>query len=322
MKKFIKYLNSILITILFITSITFGAEHHTSWNGDQNCYYEEVNNNEPYFSDKEKNFTTPFELYSELDNLGRVGVCFANIDKSLMPKKGEKRESINKVFPTGWKYKGKSNNNKYDIVSGKYIYNRSHLIGWQLTAENANEKNLFTGTRFCNAVGMLDFENRVANYLKNKKYSNNHVLYRVTPIFENDNLICEGVRMEAYSIEDNGEGICFNVFCYNVQPGIKINYKTGENYLMTENDTYIENEGKEKPKETFKETTTIDLTQTNYEDFQDDNIQEITLQETIQEGIQTIRIIWPIIVATLILVFIVLFTNKILKKINSKKKKK
>lgn len=319
MKKFIKYLNSMLITILFITSITFGAEHHTSWNGDQNCYYEEINNNEPYFLDEEKKFITPFELYGELDELGRVSVCFANIDKSLMPKKGEKRESINKVFPTGWKYKGKSNNNKYDIVSGKYIYNRSHLIGWQLTAENANEKNLFTGTRFCNAVGMLDFENRVAEYLKNKKYSNNHVLYRVTPIFENDNLICEGVRMEAWSVEDNGEGICFNVFCYNVQPGIEINYKTGENYLIDDNSEIIQ-EGQEASKETYIEKTTENLTQTNYRDINNEDIDGETIQEYFSEEINTTCIILPIIISTLILIFVVLFTNKILEKMFKKKK--
>ena len=134
----------------------------------------------------------------------------------------EKRGSIGSVKPTGWYTV------KYDIVDGKYLYNRCHLIGYQLTAENANKNNLITGTRYLNVDGMLLFENMVADYIKE---TNNHVLYRVTPIFTGDNLLADGVLMEAESVEDNGEGISYNVFCYNVQPGVKIDYVTGDSSL-------------------------------------------------------------------------------------------
>ena len=143
----------------------------------------------------------------------------ANIGLNLMPDADEERESISSVEPTGWI------NKEYDIVDGGYLYNRCHLIGYQLTAENANEKNLITGTRYMNTEGMLPFENEIAEYIKETR---NHVLYRVTPIFEDDNLVASGVQLEAQSIEDDGEGVCFNVYCYNVQPGIIIDYATGE----------------------------------------------------------------------------------------------
>ena len=179
--------------------------------------YVEINNNKPYFKEEEY-ITNSFETYSELDSLGRCGVAYANISKETMPREGEERESISSITPTGWKQE------KYD---GEYLYNRCHLIGYQLSSENANECNLITGTRYFNVEGMLPFENEVADYIE--KNENNHVLYRVTPIFENDNLLAKGVEIEAYSVEDNGKGICFNVFVYNIQPGIDIDYRTGDN---------------------------------------------------------------------------------------------
>ena len=178
--------------------------------------YIEINNNKPYFT--EEDYTKEsFEKYSNLDELGRCGVAFANISKEIMPKEGEERESISNVKPTGWIQE------KYD---GEYLYNRCHLIGYQLSGENDNELNLITGTRYFNVEGMLSFENKVADYIEENQ--ENHVLYRVTPVFENDNLLAKGVEIEAYSVEDNGEGVCFNVFIYNVEPGININYATGE----------------------------------------------------------------------------------------------
>ncbi len=161
-----------------------------------------------------------FEIYSELDSLGRVGTAFANVGMDLMPT--EKRGSIGMVKPSGW------HTVKYDIVDGKYLYNRCHLIGYQLTGENANEKNLMTCTRAMNTIGMLPFENRVAEYIKETK---NHVLYRVTPIYENDNLLANGVIIEASSVEDRGSSLQFYVYVYNAQEGIEINYQTGESKL-------------------------------------------------------------------------------------------
>lgn len=181
-----------------------------------------LNNNVPNFSDSDLT-TTSFEEYSPLDSLGRCGVAYANVGTDIMPT--EKRESISSVKPSGWQ------SVKYDIVEGKYLYNRSHLIGYQLTAENANARNLITGTRYFNATLMLPYENMVADYIKE---TNNHVLYRVTPLFEGNNLVATGVQMEAKSVEDNGEGIEFNVFVYNVQPGITIDYATGNNSLSDE----------------------------------------------------------------------------------------
>ena len=166
--------------------------------------YVYINDNKPNFT--EEDYTTEaFEKYSELDSLGRCGVAFANICTELMPTEDDERTSISNIEPSGWE------NVKYDgIVDGGYLYNRSHLIGWQLAGENANEKNLITGTRYMNVEGMLPFENMVDDY------------------FEKDNLVASGVQMEAYSVEDNGEGVCFNVYVYNVQPGIEIDYKTGK----------------------------------------------------------------------------------------------
>ena len=179
--------------------------------------YVVINDNVPDFSSSELT-TTGYEKYSSLDSRGRCGVAIASCGKEIMPKDGEERGSISSIKPSGWVQA------KYDGISGGYLWNRCHLIGWQLSAENANKQNLITGTRYMNVDGMLPFENMVADYIKE---TNNHVAYRITPIYDGDNLVCSGVQMEAYSIEDSGDGICFNVFCYNVQPGIVINYATG-----------------------------------------------------------------------------------------------
>ena len=185
------------------------------YSGDAYIY---LNGNVPYFTEQEKNVLA-FENYSPLDSLGRCGIAYANVSIDTMPT--EDRESISSVKPSGWQ------SVKYDIVSGKYLYNRCHLIGFQLTGENANEENLITCTRYMNATTMLQFETEVASYVEE---THNHVLYRVTPYFENDNLVATGVMIEAYSVEDNGE-LQFNVFVYNVQPGIIIDYKTGDSKL-------------------------------------------------------------------------------------------
>ena len=180
--------------------------------------YTEVNGNKPYFTEADLT-TQSFETYSELDSLGRCGVAYANVGQDLMPT--EPRGEIGAVKPTGWHLV------KYDNVDGKYLYNRCHLIAYMLAAENANPQNLITGTRYLNVQGMLPFETKVCDYVKR---TGNHVLYRVTPIFDGDNLLADGVLMEAYSVEDAGAGICFCVFAYNVQPGIGIDYATGDNW--------------------------------------------------------------------------------------------
>ena len=197
--------------------------------------YVVIHDNQPDFTEEEKT-TESYEHYSDLDSLGRCGVAEANIRQDLMPT--EKRGAIGQVKPTGW------HTVKYDQVDGKYLYNRCHLIGYQLTGENANEKNLITGTRYLNVEGMLPFENMVADYIKE---TGNHVLYRVTPIFTGENLVADGVEMEALSMEDNGEGISFHIFAYNNQPGISINYRTGDSTLsessgtMTDQQEYVMN---------------------------------------------------------------------------------
>lgn len=185
--------------------------------------YVEINNNIPFFSDSDKSRTDPFEDYSDLDELKRCGVAYANICKELMPT--EKRGSISSIKPSGWiqaSYPG--------IVDGNSLYNRCHLIGFQLAGENANKKNLITGTRYLNVTGMLVFENQVAEYVKE---TNNHVLYRVTPVFVDDELVARGVLIEAYSVEDSGE-LQFCVYCFNIQPGIEIDYATGRSKMAEE----------------------------------------------------------------------------------------
>ena len=200
-------------TISYASSI----EDIPEYNGSA---YVIINDNEPYF-DEEDMTTEAFEDYAPLDKFGRCGTAYANVGKEIMPT--EERGSIGQVKPSGWhtvKYNG--------VVDGNYLYNRCHLIGYQLTGENANKSNLITGTRYLNIDGMVDFENDVAEYVKE---TGNHVLYRVTPIFEGNDLVARGVQMEALSVEDNGEGIKFNVFCYNVQPGVEINYSDGTSKL-------------------------------------------------------------------------------------------
>ncbi len=185
--------------------------------------YVTLNGGTPTFSKAELK-TQSYEYYSNLDKLERCGVVHACIGRDIMPT--EERGSIGMVKPAGW------HTVKYDCVDGKYLYNRCHLIGFQLTGENANTKNLITGTRYMNVNGMLPFENMVADYVKE---TGNHVMYRVTPIYKGNNLLANGLQMEGYSVEDDGEGICFNVFVYNVQPQITIDYATGESYYSGNN---------------------------------------------------------------------------------------
>lgn len=201
-------------------------------------------NNVPDFDEKDKT-TKSFEKYSDLDSLGRCGVAYANIGQDIMPT--EKRGDISSVKPSGWI------NKKYDtdLVDGGYIYNRCHLIGHQLAGEDDNEKNLITGTRYFNVDGMLPFENMVCDYVKE---TNNHVLYRVTPIYDGDDLVAKGVQMEAYSVEDDGEGVMFNVFVYNVQPGITIDYATGDSQLSNNDGTNSQTSQQESSDNTEKNT--------------------------------------------------------------------
>ena len=177
-----------------------------------------LNDNIPDFPEEDMTASS-FESYSPLDALGRCGTAYANVGEDLMPT--EERGSIGQVKPSGW------HTVRYDCVDGQYLYNRCHLIGYQLTGENANEENLITGTRYMNVDGMLPFENLAADYIRE---TGNHVLYRVTPVFEDRDLVASGVQMEAWSVEDSGEGVCFNVYVYNVQPGIVIDYATGESW--------------------------------------------------------------------------------------------
>lgn len=198
------------------TEYSYNLDNIPKYSGNS---YVILNNNEPDFN-IENLPNKSFEEYSELDSLGRCGVAYANIGIDLMPT--EERESIGMIKPSGW------HTVKYDIVNGKYLYNRCHLIGYQLTGENANERNLITCTRYMNTIGMLEFENKVANYIKETK---NHILYRATPIFEGENLVATGIQLEALSVEDKGASIKFNVFIYNVQEGITIDYTTGDSKL-------------------------------------------------------------------------------------------
>ncbi len=207
--------------------------------------YVEIDNSEPNFDNSDIT-TLAFETYSDLDDLGRCGVAYANICNEIMPT--EDREDIGSVEPTGW------HSVKYDCVEGKYLYNRCHLIGFQLAGENANEHNLITGTRYMNVDGMLPFENMVDDYVEE---TDNHVLYRVTPDFEGDNLVADGVQIEAYSVEDNGEGICYNVYCYNVQPGITIDYATGKSRLAAVSSTTVKGDANGDGKLTVRDAAYI-----------------------------------------------------------------
>jgi len=229
MKKLVSLLSAFLLvfclsacdsTIPESVNISIGLDSIPEYSGEA---YIAINNNIPFFTDEEITDVS-FESYGELDALNRCTTCVASIGSDLMPT--EERGSIGSVKPTGWQTA------KYDNVDGKYLYNRCHLIGFQLTGENANEKNLITGTRYLNIEGMLPFENMVADYIAE---TDNHVMYRVTPIFEGDNLLSSGVLMEGYSVEDRGEGITFCVFCYNVQPDISINYANGKSEYSPQN---------------------------------------------------------------------------------------
>lgn len=219
---------------------SFGLSQVPAYSGEP---YVVVNNNIPFFKDSDLT-TEAFEKYSDLDSLGRCGAAYANVCQEIMPT--EKRGAIGMVKPTGWQTV------KYDWVDGKYLYNRCHLIGYQLSGENANEKNLITGTRYLNVDGMLPFENLVADYVHE---TDHHVLYRVTPVFENSNLVASGVLMEAQSVED--DDVLFCVYCYNVQPKVTIDYATGESHASddtniqktsqsTDEQTYIVNENTKK----------------------------------------------------------------------------
>ena len=239
-KDLTKLIILLVVTIIFAIASYFGIEIEEYLNNISNKYkisytttfdlssipeftnepYVVLNDNEPQFTEEELNKDI-FEEYSELDYLGRCGPAFAKVGIETIPT--EERGEIGQVKPSGWK------TIKYDNVDGKYLYNRCHLIGYQLTAENANERNLITGTRYMNVQGMLPFENMVSEYIRETE---NHVLYRVTPIFEGENLVANGVQIEAKSVEDNGETICFNVYVYNNQPGITIDYSNGESQLL------------------------------------------------------------------------------------------
>lgn len=253
--------------------------------------YVEINENQPEFEEYELT-TEAFEEYSELDELGRCGTAEACVGEETMPT--EERGNISSVKPSGWK------NNEYDSVDGGYLYNRCHLIGFQLTGENANEENLITGTRYMNTEGMLPFENQVADYVHETE---NHVLYRVTPIFEGDDLVASGVQMEAESVEDGGAGICFNVYVYNVQPQITINYVTGDNWESDTVDSgqdlsdYDETDRLENPEGSWAEEEQTYILNVNSHKFHDpdcssvDSIKEKnkkeftgTRSELIEEG--------------------------------------
>ena len=201
------------------TAASFSLEDIPAYAGDP---YVVIDDNQPDFPAEDLTSTESFETYSPLDALGRCGTAYASVGLDTMPT--QDRESISSVKPSGWQTA------KYDteLVDGGYLYNRCHLIGFQLTGENANEENLITGTRYLNVEGMLPFENLVADYVKE---TGNHVLYRVTPVFSGTELVARGVELEALSVEDGGEGVCFHVYCYNNQPGIAIDYATGESWL-------------------------------------------------------------------------------------------
>ena len=225
--------------------------------------YVAVNDNIPFFTEEELS-NASYETYGELDSLGRCTVCVASVGQNLMP--AEERGNIGAVKPTGW------HTVKYDFVDGKYLYNRCHLIGYQLTGENANEKNLITGTRYLNIEGMLPFENMVADYVKE---TDQHVMYRVTPVFEGDNLLSAGVLMEGKSVEDNGEGVLFCVFAYNVQPGVSIDYATGESAAdgTIVNDTSVQEETQQPADNNVQQKETQQPADTN-----------VTQQETSQSA--------------------------------------
>ena len=232
MKNLKKILVSVILSVglltgnaagnLWMPETVYGAVDLASVPSYTGSAYTVLNDNVPEFTEEDLALES-FESYSELDSLGRCGAAFANIGQELMPT--EERGKIGQVRPSGW------HTQKYDCVDGKYLYNRCHLIGYQLTGENANEENLITGTRYMNVEGMLPFEDMTADYIRE---TGNHVLYRVTPLYNGDDLVASGVQMEAQSVEDGGQGVLFNVYCYNVQPGVGIDYSTGDSWEETE----------------------------------------------------------------------------------------
>lgn len=239
--------------------------------------YVVINENKPFFTDAEI-VSESYEKYAALDYLGRCGVAIACVGRDIMPT--EDRGSIGQVKPSGW------HTVKYDIVDGKYLYNRCHLIGYQLTGENANKGNLITGTRYLNIEGMLDFENMIADYVKD---TGNHVMYRVSPIFKDTNLLASGVLMEAYSVEDNGAGIEFCVYAYNAQPGITIDYKTGNSALSGEEIKPDDNEGGSVPDDVEGEKTLYVLN-TSSKKFHKSNCGSVaTIAEANREERETTR---------------------------------
>ena len=236
-------LTALLLCIIMLASLlcgcnkVIGLDEIPDYSGKA---YVEINGDKPFF--KEDEITDKaFEKYSELDALGRCGVAFACLGRELMPT--EERGEIASVTPTGWEYGGISNNNTYDFVPDEYVYNRCHLIGFQLAGENDNEKNLITGTRYLNIEGMLPYENLVADYIEE---SGNHVMYRVTPIFNGLDYVARGVLMEGYSVEDKGRGIEFCIYAYNVQPGVTIDYFTGVNVANGEDMPQISDENDDR----------------------------------------------------------------------------
>lgn len=252
-----------------------------------------VNNNKPKFTKKQKKAKKLTVKYSKLDSLGRCGRVYAVLGKKNMPK--GKRGSIGMYRPSGWPKRVADA--KYDFVPGKYVYNRSHLLGWQLKGDSTNnERNLITGTRQLNAdskLGMLPYENKVAKYLKISK--KNRVVYRVTPIFKDDELVARGVEMEAYSVTDKGKAISFNIYIHNVQPGVIINYKTGE--TSAEEETPKENE---EPKETGEiifllniKTNKFHLDTCRY--AKGDNIEQtnLTAGQLIKDGYEPCKVCHP-----------------------------
>ena len=250
-QSFVTRISALLVIISLLLSILCGCGPVISL--DEIPEYKssatvEINGGEPFFTDDE---ITPvaFESYSELDSLGRCGVAFACIGIEIMPT--EERGEISSVTPSGWEYGGVSNNKTYDFVENGYVYNRCHLIGFQLAGENDNERNLITGTRYLNIEGMLPYENLVADYVESTE---NHVMYRVTPIFSGFDYVARGVLMEAYSVEDNGRGICFCIYAYNVQPGVTINYFNGVN---VKNGSALPNITDENDKRNESDTTSM-----------------------------------------------------------------
>ena len=217
--KYRRILPLFLILVLTLTACgqpapSFSLEDVPAFSGTP---YVTLNENQPDFPDEDRTANS-FESYSPLDLLGRCGPAYANVGLETMPT--EERGEIGQIKPSGW------HTVKYGVVDGKYLYNRCHLIAWSLCGENANRKDLLTGTRYLNETGMLPFEEQILDYIRE---TGNHVLYRVTPMYNEEELVCRGVRLEAQSVEDHGKTLCFHVYCYNLQPHVQIDYATGRN---------------------------------------------------------------------------------------------